>query len=220
MATGDATTDAASPAASPGGGWSRLDTAAAGGAAAVLVITTVLATRGTSSVEATVFGWFNQAPDWFEPPVWTVMQLGTIGVAAVVGLVVGFAMRRPALALVFTLTPIAAWWAARAIKELVERGRPAAEGLVVTIRGTADDGFGFPSGHSAVAFALATAITPHLRGRWRALPLVLATVVALARPYVGAHLPLDVIGGAALGILVAEAIRAAALLVDRPHADR
>ena len=214
MATSDATTDLSSRTASPGGGWTRVDTTTTVVALAVLVITTVLATRGTSSIEATVFGWFNQAPSWLEPPVWAVMQLGTIGVAAVVGLVVGFAMRRPALALVFTLTPIAAWWAARAVKDLIERGRPAAEGLVVTIRGTADDGFGFPSGHSAVAFALATAIAPHLRGRWRALPFALATVVALARPYVGAHLPLDVIGGAALGILVAEAIRAVALAVE------
>ena len=145
-----------------------------------------------------MFAAVNGFGDWLYRPVWAVMQLGTVGLAAVTGLVVGYVLRRPTLALVFALTPIVAWWAAKILKDLVERGRPAAEGLTVTIRGVAADGYGFPSGHSAVAFALATVITPHLSGRWRILPYALATIVALGRLYVGAHLPLDVVGGAAL----------------------
>ncbi len=189
------------------GSWARADTFRIGAAAAVLALSTLAAWRGVSVVEARVFGWVNGLPSWLEAPSWPVMQLGTVGLAAVVGLVIGWAMRRPRLALEFAVTPTIAWFVARIIKDLIERGRPAAEGITVTLRGSIDAGYGFVSGHSAVSFALATVVAPHLTGRWRAVPWSLAVIVALARLHVGAHLPLDVIGGAATGVLVGETAR-------------
>ena len=53
-----------------------------------------------------------------------------------------------------------------------------------------------------MAFAVATLVAGSLRGRWRVVPYVLATLVGIGRLYFGAHLPLDVIGGAALGVAV------------------
>jgi undecaprenyl-diphosphatase len=63
----------------------------------------------------------------------------------------------------------------------------------------------FPSGHATAAFACATVIA------WRvprlAFPaFVLAGAIAWSRVYVGVHWPLDVFGGAALGILIATAL--------------
>ncbi len=62
----------------------------------------------------------------------------------------------------------------------------------------------FPSGHAATAFACATVIAwaaPRL-----AVPaFVLATAISLSRVYVGVHWPLDVLGGAVLGVLVGAA---------------
>jgi undecaprenyl-diphosphatase len=52
-----------------------------------------------------------------------------------------------------------------------------------------------------VAFASATVLAAYLPARWRSVPFAVATVTAVARVYVGAHLPLDVIGGAGLGLL-------------------
>ena len=63
----------------------------------------------------------------------------------------------------------------------------------------------FPSGHATAAFACATVIA------WRAPRLafpafVLAGAIAWSRVYVGVHWPLDVLGGAALGLLIATAL--------------
>ncbi len=60
------------------------------------------------------------------------------------------------------------------------------------------DRFSFPSGHSTVAAAIATAavaMNPVLGG----VEAVLAALIAGSRIYLGAHYPADVIGGIALG---------------------
>jgi undecaprenyl-diphosphatase len=63
----------------------------------------------------------------------------------------------------------------------------------------------FPSGHASTAFACATVLawaSPRLR-----IPaFLLAAAIAWSRVYVGVHWPLDVLGGAVLGVLVATAL--------------
>jgi undecaprenyl-diphosphatase len=49
---------------------------------------------------------------------------------------------------------------------------------------------------------LAWVLTPYLRGRWRILPWAVVALVSFARMYLGAHAPLDVVGGVALGLTV------------------
>jgi undecaprenyl-diphosphatase len=66
------------------------------------------------------------------------------------------------------------------------------------------DHFSFPSGHTlhAMAFSLvALFYYPHLA--WLLLPFTL--LVALSRVVLGLHYPSDVMAGAALGVLIAEA---------------
>ena len=64
----------------------------------------------------------------------------------------------------------------------------------------------FPSGHATVSFACATTLAlavPRLR-----IPLyALAALIAFSRVYVGVHYPLDVLGGAVLGVGIAIALR-------------
>jgi glycosyltransferase 2 family protein len=137
-------------------------------------------------------------PGWTYPGVWLVMQLGVIGA---VPLVVGLALatRRLRLALDAALAAGSIYLIAKVIKQFVQRGRPQTLLDNVNILGEPARGLGYVSGHSAVAVALATVASPYLGRRARRVAWALAGCVCLARIYVGSHLPLDVVGGAALG---------------------
>ncbi len=90
--------------------------------------------------------------------------------------------------------------AAQLLKTAVGRARPASVGIDIVGRSTERSGTGFPSGHAAVALAAAVVVVAYLPGWWRLAPVAVAILVALTRVYVGVHLPLDVVGGAAVGI--------------------
>jgi membrane-associated phospholipid phosphatase len=92
-----------------------------------------------------------------------------------------------------------------ALKDLVDRVRPALANPAIEALVTTPDSPSFPSGHAATAFAAATAVGAFCpRFRW---PLFgLAAVVALSRIYLGVHYMLDVLAGAALGIGVGLAV--------------
>jgi membrane-associated phospholipid phosphatase len=140
----------------------------------------------------------NDLPDQFHAPLWTIMQVGSLG-APIAAAGVAAASRRFDLALRLVRSGLTAYALAKGVKHVVRRGRP--EGLVtgIRIRGEPATGDGFVSGHAAVSMALACETCRYLGpGAWP-LPLVVAPLVAAARVYVGAHLPLDVLGGAALG---------------------
>jgi undecaprenyl-diphosphatase len=172
----------------------------------VLGIVVLLLTTSTihkdflGSREAAVFRLFNALalPDWTWPGVWLVMQLGVIGAVPLVA-VVALATRHLRLALDAVLAAGSIYLIAKVIKEFVQRGRPDSLLDDVHILGEPAGGLGYVSGHSAVAVALATVASPYLGRRARRVAWALALAVCVARMYVGAHLPYDVLGGAALG---------------------
>jgi len=68
--------------------------------------------------------------------------------------------------------------------------------------------YGFVSSHAANFFAIAGIVSALLSER-KYLPYLLyswATLVAYSRIYVGKHYPLDIIGGALLGLVIAKVI--------------
>jgi len=92
------------------------------------------------------------------------------------------------------------------VKRIVRRPRPATLLPGTRRRGPDATGLGYLSGHAGVAVALGAAALPHLGPAGRALTLAAVPTVGLTRAYVGAHLPLDTAGGAALGLAVDAAL--------------
>lgn len=171
------------------------------GGLVTLLVTSLLATADrVSALEEGPFRFVNEWPDGIEPPLWAVMQAGS-AVAIVVGAAAAmFIARQRRWAAALLLAGWSAWVAAKIIKDVVARERPA--GLLADVIERPEwEGLGFVSGHAAVVFALVSVSTPYVARSWRIVLWAIAIVTAVTRVYTGAHLPLDVIGGAALGVM-------------------
>lgn len=145
--------------------------------------------------------WVHDWPEALTAPLELIQETGTrlaiVLVAA--GLVVAGRYRAAGAA---ALAGFGAWLVATGLKELLDRPRPTAATLGRVPREVADAA-AWPSGHATIAVALATVLALTLaRDRIsRAVVLAAAGLTAVARVHLGAHWGLDVLGGAALGIL-------------------
>ena len=159
--------------------------------------------------EAALFEAVNEWPRWIGGPLELVMHIGTIGAGLVLiaAVAVTHLPQRPRPVVAVTVATFVGWRLDDVVKEIIERPRPAVLPFGAIVRDHAT-GYGFPSGHTTLAFAFATVLHPLLPRRVRWIPWAVATAVGLARMYVGVHWPMDVIGGAALGIAVGAAANA------------
>jgi glycosyltransferase 2 family protein len=156
-------------------------------------------------VEMAVFRAVNQLPDDLYRPGWVVMQAGNVGAAPVAGLL-ALCAGRPRLATRLTVTGLVTWTLAKLVKRVYRRPRPARLIDDVRCRGPEASGLGYVSGHAGIAVGIGVAVLPELRTPARVATAIAVPVVGLCRIYVGAHLPLDVVGGAALGLAVDAAV--------------
>jgi undecaprenyl-diphosphatase len=192
----------------------RVDVALAlTGLVALVLVSLAVHPHSVSGPETAVFRFLDGTDVLPFAVVWPVMQLGNL-LAVPCAAVAAAAFRRWRLAAGLLLAGAAVYLLAKVVKSIVVRGRPDELLTHVVIRGAPAVGRGYISGHAAVVTALLTVAWPWLNRPARIVCSVLAVAVCLARVHVAAHLPLDVVGGAALGLAVAGAVR---LALGRPR---
>ena len=88
------------------------------------------------------------------------------------------------------------------LKGLVARPRPfVVNETIVPLVGGVSPYRSFPSGHSGGSFAAMLALSKWVPKKIGIPAIVLATMVALSRLYVGVHYPTDILGGLMVGLV-------------------
>jgi undecaprenyl-diphosphatase len=139
--------------------------------------------------------------------VW-LTRIGTWGLVwLLIALVLAVLWRRASLLIAVVLADIAADALAGVLKAATQVERPPLRYLHPKALISLPSGSSFPSGHTATSFACATVLSFFVP---RAAPAfyLLALAIGFSRIYVGVHWPLDVLGGAVLGVAVGLAVTA------------
>jgi membrane-associated phospholipid phosphatase len=186
-----------------------------GAVSLVVVVVCVLLVRDgdVSTAEQDVFRAINGLPDALETPMVGVQYAGVAFVPFLVAAVAAVLRKWRLVIAAVLIYPLKLIVEKVVLKELVYRPRPGTSEPDVVLRHVPTHGPSFPSGHAIVAFALAGIIAPYVSRGWRIVVYVAALAVAFSRIYLGAHNPLDVLAGAAAGMVLAAALN----LILLPH---
>lgn len=145
--------------------------------------------------------------DWLDPVFRGLTYAATQGLLwLLLALVLAYVWRRPSVFLYVVLADAVADVTSTALRAAIPRQRPPLRYPEPAPLVHVPASHSFPSGHSATSFACA-AMLASFRPRLAPPLLLLAAAVAYSRVYVGVHYPLDVLGGAVLGVAVAAALR-------------
>jgi membrane-associated phospholipid phosphatase len=170
---------------------------------AVFAVCAVVAADGqVGPVERAAFHAVNGLPDWLYRPMLAFQYLGVLAMPLVVA-AGALVFRRWRLAAALVLVVPLKLATERLVKLLVQRERPGTTVADAILRGVHPAGLSFVSGHAIITFAIAGLLALVLPRRWAVVAFVLATLNGVARVYLGAHNPLDVVGGAAVGLAIA-----------------
>jgi len=172
----------------------------------LLGVASVLVRSGVTGWDECLYRWLNDVPTGvaalLTPFSKLFLPLG-ITVAVVAGTGYCAARNRSLWPVAYCVgSAVAAWFGANLAKALAERPRPYEVEPNAVLRQQPAHGTSFPSSHTAVAVAVALTLIPYLPRGGAAIALGYASMVAWSRIYLGVHYPLDVIGGAGIGLMV------------------
>ncbi len=135
--------------------------------------------------------------DWF---MWSATHLGSAwsGIAAVTW---AFTLHRNRFGLLTALALLTEGIIIGVTKVVTQRPRPFMQLAGVRVIGLRPADLSYPSGHSTMAFSVATLLAVGLPLAWQLQVALygLAALVAYSRLHLGVHYPLDVVAGATLG---------------------
>lgn len=179
---------------------------------AVIALSAWLATRPRAEQAQTGLAlWFNRPPQPFAAifsapnPLLRPIPLLLVAVVLASWVVLTAATTSWRLEIVRSLVVglILSELLAQVMKQLAGQPRPLAviPGLDAHGYPTSPHGNAYPSAHTALVVAAVSALWPWMGWPQRTVGLAFAVLVACNRVYIGAHWPIDVLGGAAIGLL-------------------
>ncbi len=169
----------------------------------------VLALSATAASGQTFSGWeyslfklFYNLPIGLKPVFLALTQLGSAWMVLIICMI-ALLKHVKGLAHKVLINGTITYIAAEYLKRLIGRPRPPFFYHSIVPRELFVSGNGFPSGHTAMATVLALTMLPYLPKKYYWLLPTWIISVAMSRMYLGVHAPLDIIGGVALGVLIA-----------------
>jgi glycosyltransferase 2 family protein len=175
---------------------------ALGGSVLILAVSSYAVSSHTlSGGELSLFRSINDWPGSLHPLFFTITQLGSAWTLYAVTLLMLW-KHRYRLALRLFLAGALASGTCELLKQLIGRPRPDIIVGSLNLRDSVVIGKGFPSGHTALATALALMLWPVVPRQWRWVLVVWVAMVGVSRVYLGVHAPLDIVGGIAVGLLI------------------
>ena len=176
----------------------------AGMGAALFGVSALLLKTGTLSWDDRLFAVLNEVPAAAAAVLTPLSHLFLpVGVVVVVVLAVIYVVARNRSVLPVAAGAAAAglaWALAHVAKAIADRPRPYEVMADAVLRQQPAHGTSFPSSHTAVTVAVVIALVPFLARPLAAAGIGYAVLVGWSRVYLGVHYPLDVLGGAGIGL--------------------
>lgn len=146
------------------------------------------------------YSWFvfvNNVTDRLLLPAQVITFLGSTSMV-LAATVVAFLLRCYQFAWRFAFTALGAYAVVAVLKHVIDRERPIGLFQDIHVRVT-ETAAGFPSGHATIITVLMLTLAPFIPRAWRWLVALPIAAVCISRLYLGVHIPLDLIGGLAIG---------------------
>ena len=176
----------------------------AGLGAALFGVSALLLKTGAVGWDVSLFRVLNEVPAAAASVLTPLSHLfRPTGIVVVVVLTVVYVVARNRSVLPVVTGAVAAgaaWLLANAAKAIADRPRPYQVIADAVLRQQPAHGTSFPSSHTAVTVAVVIALVPFLPRALAAAAIAYAVLLGWSRVYLGVHYPLDVLGGAGIGM--------------------